>query len=167
MIDYDKLPIRCRVCLSWKHKANDCKELQKRPVRGREKLTQPQNIQHQEKGKNVVVDQEGFQQVRRRRNTRWNIFENNQDMGQDIDGRGASNIQPFIFGAVVTAATQNTMTKGQTHSAPANTDLPNLYRERTAEDDNGLAVITAGKCGSSAVGKDDQQCQDQTINSQM
>ena len=37
LIDYDKLPIRCRVCLSWKHKASDCKELQKRPTRGRRK----------------------------------------------------------------------------------------------------------------------------------
>ena len=35
MVDYEKLPIRCRVCLSWKHKANDCKEFHKRPMRGR------------------------------------------------------------------------------------------------------------------------------------
>ena len=26
LIDYDKFPIRCRVCMSWKHKASDCKE---------------------------------------------------------------------------------------------------------------------------------------------
>ena len=34
MVDNDNLPIRCRVCLSWKHKAIDCKEFQKQPVRG-------------------------------------------------------------------------------------------------------------------------------------
>ena len=90
-IDYDKLPIRCRVCLSWKHKASECKELQKRPTRGREKLAQPQNIQYQEKGKNVIIDQEGFQQVRRCKNTRRNIFEGNQERVQDNDWRGAPN----------------------------------------------------------------------------
>ena len=29
MMDYDKLPIRCRVCLSWKHKTSDCKDAMK------------------------------------------------------------------------------------------------------------------------------------------
>ena len=29
MVDYDKLPIRCRVYLSWKHKASECRETQK------------------------------------------------------------------------------------------------------------------------------------------
>ena len=58
LINYDNLPIRCRVCLSWKHKPSECKELQKRPIRSREKLAQPHQIHHQEKGKNVIIDQE-------------------------------------------------------------------------------------------------------------
>ena len=29
MMDYDKLPIRCRVRLSWKHKASECNEYKK------------------------------------------------------------------------------------------------------------------------------------------
>ena len=44
VVDYDKLPIRCRVCLSWKHKASDCKEMQKRPVKGRERPLQSHTI---------------------------------------------------------------------------------------------------------------------------
>ena len=35
LVDYDTLPIRCRSCFSWKHKASECKELQRRPVKGR------------------------------------------------------------------------------------------------------------------------------------
>ena len=27
VVDHDKLPIKCRLCLSWKHEANNCKEL--------------------------------------------------------------------------------------------------------------------------------------------
>jgi hypothetical protein len=33
LVDYDKLPIRCRICLSWKHKANECNETHRRPPR--------------------------------------------------------------------------------------------------------------------------------------
>ena len=36
MVDYDKLPIRCRICLSWKHKASEYKETHKRPLFVRE-----------------------------------------------------------------------------------------------------------------------------------
>ena len=35
MVDYDKLPIRCRACLSWKHKASECGTFQRRTMRGR------------------------------------------------------------------------------------------------------------------------------------
>src|ERR1700738_5288085 len=56
-IDYDKLPIRCRVCLSWKHKASECKEFQKRPIRGRERMAHAHQVQHPEKGKNTIIDQ--------------------------------------------------------------------------------------------------------------
>ena len=48
-IDYDRLPIRCRVCLSWKHKASDCNENQKRPIRGKERYNMNHLSHHQEK----------------------------------------------------------------------------------------------------------------------
>ena len=49
MVDYDKLPIRCRACLSWKHKASECRVFQKRPTRGRPTI--PGYNQQPEKGK--------------------------------------------------------------------------------------------------------------------
>lgn len=51
MVDYDKLPIRCRVCLSWKHKSSECKEYQKKPIRGRGKPIYAHNIQDKKKAK--------------------------------------------------------------------------------------------------------------------
>ena len=33
-VDYDKLPMRCKACHSWKHRVRDCNETQKRFVRG-------------------------------------------------------------------------------------------------------------------------------------
>ena len=53
MVDYDKLPIRCRVCLSWKHKASECKEGMKIPQIMKEKgrSVHTHNFQHNEKGK--------------------------------------------------------------------------------------------------------------------
>ena len=50
-MDYDKLPIRCRVRLSWKHKASECNEYKKRSMRGRGKPMHAHNIQQQEKCK--------------------------------------------------------------------------------------------------------------------
>lgn len=29
-VDYDNLPMRCRICLSWKHKAKECEVLEKK-----------------------------------------------------------------------------------------------------------------------------------------
>lgn len=29
IVDYDSLPIRCKACMSWKHKVKDCQELKK------------------------------------------------------------------------------------------------------------------------------------------
>ena len=92
LIDYDRLPIRCRVCLCWKHKASDCTEIQKRPYKGKGNVGQPQHKHQQEKGKNIIIDQDGFQQVRSRKNTRRNIFGNNQGMGQDTERNGTSSI---------------------------------------------------------------------------
>ena len=63
LIDYDKFPIRCRVCMSWKHKASDCKEFQNISARVRGKSTFPRPNQPQEKGKNILVDADGFQPV--------------------------------------------------------------------------------------------------------
>ena len=104
LIDYEKLPIRCRVCLSWKHKASECKENQKRPYRGRGRVAQPHHIQHQERGKNVVVDQEGFQQVRNRKNTRRNIFECNQYVDHDNVWKGTTSNSLNANVAAATAA---------------------------------------------------------------
>jgi hypothetical protein len=63
MVDYDKLPIRCRICLSWKHKANECQEMQgrppRRPMHGRSNNSHYN--QQTEKGKDPDIDEEGFQ----------------------------------------------------------------------------------------------------------
>lgn len=49
MVDYNKLPIRCRACLSCKHKASACEEFQKKAIRGRGRPTYTCNVQHQDK----------------------------------------------------------------------------------------------------------------------
>ena len=77
MVDFDKLPIRCRVCLSWKHKANECEEYQKRLVRGRGRQGNAQQVQHQDKRKSANLDKDGFQQVQYKKGIRRNIFGNN------------------------------------------------------------------------------------------
>ena len=76
IIDYDKLPMRCRACQSWQHKVRDCKEFQRKHVKGPQWQPTTYHTNNQEKGKHIAVDEEGFQQVRNRRNTRRNIFEN-------------------------------------------------------------------------------------------
>ena len=79
MVDYDKLPIRCRTCLSWKHKASECKDAMRRPQYRREKDRSmlPHSFQQTEKGKTIATDEDGFQQVQHRKNTRRNIFDKN------------------------------------------------------------------------------------------
>jgi hypothetical protein len=32
LVDYDKLPMRCKVCHSWKHRVRDSKEIQKKTL---------------------------------------------------------------------------------------------------------------------------------------
>ena len=34
LVDYDKLPMRCKECHSWKHRVRDCKETQKNSLTG-------------------------------------------------------------------------------------------------------------------------------------
>jgi hypothetical protein len=61
LVDYDKLPIRCRICLSWKHKANECKEAQRKPLR-RPEYGRSSHVHYQkqtDKGKNPEVDENG------------------------------------------------------------------------------------------------------------
>ena len=67
MVDYDKLPIRCRECISWKHKASDYKDAMKRPQIMREKgrPMHAYNNQQSQKGKNQEVNADGFQQVKK------------------------------------------------------------------------------------------------------
>lgn len=69
MVDYDKLPIRCRICLSWKHKASECKESMKRPkyVREKGRSAYPHNNQQMEKGKTTETNEDSFQQVKHRK----------------------------------------------------------------------------------------------------
>jgi hypothetical protein len=75
LVDYDKLPMRCKACHSWKHRVRDCKEIQKKSLRGGRRPLQTFHQHQQEKGKNIVLDEDGFQQVRNRKNTRRNIFD--------------------------------------------------------------------------------------------
>ena len=80
IVDYDKLPMRCKACHSWLHRVRDCTMMQKRPLRGGKRSAQaPHSFQlphsyKPDKGKNVVMDEEGFQQVRNRKNTKRNIL---------------------------------------------------------------------------------------------
>ena len=75
LVDYDKLPMRCKACHSWKHRVKDCKETQKNSLRGGRRPTHAFPQHQQEKRKNIVMDEDGFQQVRNRKNTRRNIFD--------------------------------------------------------------------------------------------
>lgn len=61
----------------------DCKEIRKKPIKRDKRPTrppQPHHIYQQERGKNVVVEHEGFQQVKIRNNTKRKIFEDVDDM---------------------------------------------------------------------------------------
>ena len=74
LVDYDKLPMRCKACHSWKHRVRDCHEMQKRSFRvGRRPTIAPHSYQP-EKGKNIEVDEDGIQPVKNRKNTKKNIF---------------------------------------------------------------------------------------------
>lgn len=71
LVDYDKLPIRCKACHNWKHKVKDCSEIQTRPFRGGGKPPRAYNTNQQvhnniqqEKGKHIDVDQDGFQMIK-------------------------------------------------------------------------------------------------------
>ena len=75
LVDYDKLPMRCKACHSWKHRVRDCNEIHKRPMQRGRRLAYVPHTYQQEKGKSKVVDEDGFQQVRHRKNTSRNIFD--------------------------------------------------------------------------------------------
>ena len=49
LVEYDKLPMRCTVCHSWKHKVRDCNEIQKRVVKGGRRPTHTYNKQAMDK----------------------------------------------------------------------------------------------------------------------
>ena len=76
LVDYDKLPLRCRACHSWKHKVRDCKGNQDNIRMGKGKPPYTRHSNPQDKGKTKIVDDDGFQQVR---NTRRNIFKNAEE----------------------------------------------------------------------------------------
>jgi hypothetical protein len=78
LVDYDKLPMRCKACHSWKHRVRDCKEIPRKNFRGERRPIHaypPRQQNQREKGKNIVMDEDGFQQVNYRKNARRNIFD--------------------------------------------------------------------------------------------
>ena len=85
VVDYDRMPIRCRAYQSWKHRVRDCKEIQRRSVPGVRREPHSFQPKQQAKGKHVVLDDEGFQQVRSRKNTRRNIFDKENVLGRRHD----------------------------------------------------------------------------------
>ena len=96
IVDYDRLPMRCKACHNWKHRVRDCNEIQKRNVRGGRRPThaphsyqsserRPTHVPHSyqpDKGKNIVVDENGFQKVKNMKNPKRNIFNIVNDEGR-------------------------------------------------------------------------------------
>lgn len=86
-VDYDNLPMRCRICLSWKHKAKDCEvgKKKKKNTYERPNIQQIPQSMHQkgrDKGKGIEIDHEGFQKVvYRDRGARRNIFDHPEERG--------------------------------------------------------------------------------------
>lgn len=113
---------------------------------GREKLAQPHQIHHQGKRKNVIIDQEGFQQDRRRKNTRRNIFESDQDMGQDNAWRGTTKNHQAHG-----AATQDDTRKGHQHRGWESVDPVCSIEEMVADKAIGSKTMFVQKVGSSAI----------------
>ena len=118
LVDYDKLPIKCRVCLSWKHKASDCNKMQRRPMKGKSRPMHNHHMQPQDKGKSVVVDQDSFQHVKSQKNTRRNIFDSNAEMREnDIRKTNGIGMEPSYHShatrVAATAAAQLNGTGGQ------------------------------------------------------
>ena len=75
LVDYDRLPMRCKACHSWKHRVRDCNKSQKLFVRGGRRPTQAQPTYQKEKRKSIAVDEDGFQLVNNHKHTRRNICE--------------------------------------------------------------------------------------------
>lgn len=103
LIDYDKLPIRCRVCLSWNINQVIAKNIKRGQTGTGRKWYNLTTYNFKKKVKNVIIDQEGFLQVRSQKNMRWNIFGSNQDMGQDKVWRGTTSNHPYAYKATATA----------------------------------------------------------------
>ena len=56
LVDYDRLPMRCKVCHNWKHRVRDCNESHKRFVRGGKRPAQAQPTYQKEKmGKTLLL----------------------------------------------------------------------------------------------------------------
>ena len=79
LVEYDKLPIRCRACHSWKHKVSECGNDPKQNKK--EVRHQPQIFQRRQKNKNkrLAVDADDFFHVRNMKGTRRNIFDEVND----------------------------------------------------------------------------------------
>lgn len=67
-----------RACIRWKHRAKECKECPREPFKGVRRPTHAYHAHGQEKNKNIVVDQEGFRQVKSKKTTRKYIFEDDK-----------------------------------------------------------------------------------------
>lgn len=79
VVDYDRLPIRCRACQSLKNRMQDCKDMQRKPMQGIRQQPYTFHANHQAKGKHIDLDDNGFPQVRNRKNIRRNIFNRKDD----------------------------------------------------------------------------------------
>ena len=122
---------------------------------GKGSLGQPHHKQHQEKGKNIIIDQEGFQQVRSGKNTRQNIFGSDQDMGQDKVWKGTTNNHTHANEATATAAAHDNARKGQQLSEVAYTIPTNNTLERTVGTGDGAGVFSGTKDGASTEQQED------------
>ena len=61
LADYDKLPMHCKVCHSWKHIVKDSTEIQKRMAKGGRRPAHTSHKPTPDKGKNISLDEDGFQ----------------------------------------------------------------------------------------------------------
>lgn len=142
MVDYEKLPIRCRVCLSWKHKANVCEEFQKRPMKGRGRQGYAQQAPFQDKGKTANLDRDGFQQVQYKKGIRRNIFGNNHEEIHTHNlefETGTGHIQPKANGAAATAATEQDKGENpeQSHDMQLSNEIPACDTEELYQHEGG------------------------------
>ena len=142
LVYYDKLPIKGRACQSWKHMVRDCKEQHRIPSKGDRK--QPYSFranQQQDKGKQKIVDEDGFQQLQNRKGTRRNIFEkenekmthaNNQEGASPAEANPARGIHNAEGGINILMG-QHNLGEGQMSTGKAGLTVTTLPKYHTTE----------------------------------